>query len=216
MRIHSIEKIKELKRLRRRGLSINELVERLSIPKTTVWHHIRAVRILPQYALILKSKQGGSAKRKEKNWEQAKKYAQDLLQSPSRDFIIILAMLYWGEGSKRGCEFINSDGRIIRSYLIILRKILKIPENTIKPTMRIFSGMDKKECLSYWSKITEIPKDKFFIRFNDGGKRGKTRYGMCRITIRRGSNTLKLIRSSIDQIFSELIEDKKRPLSLMD
>lgn len=208
MRIHSIEKIKELKRLRRRGFSINELVDRLSIPKTTVWHHIHTVRVLPKYAPLLKSKQGGSAKRKERNWEQARKYAQDLLRSPNRDFAIMLAMLYWGEGSKRGCEFINSDGRIIISYLTILRKTLKIPENAIKPTMRIFSGMNRKECLSYWSRITKIPKDKFFIRFNDGGTKGRTRYGMCRITIRKGAGALKVIRSLIDQIFLELISTK--------
>jgi len=211
MRIHSIEKIKELKRLRKRGFSINELVVKLAIPKTTVWHHIHTVRILPKYVPLLKSKQGGSAKRKEKNWERAKRYAQDLLHSPSRDFIIMLAMLYWGEGSKNVCEFINSDGRVIESYLFILRNVLKIPEEIIKPTMRIFSGMDQKECLNYWSRITKIPQNRFTIRLNDGSTKGKAKYGMCRITIRKGANILKLIHSLIDQIFSELIDNKKLP-----
>lgn len=208
MRRHSIEKIKELKSLRKRGFSINELVNRLSIPKTTIWHHIHNVRVLPKYVPLLKSKQGGSRKRKERNWEEAKKYAQNLLHGPDRDSIIALAMLYWGEGSKNACEFINSDGKIIKFYLIVLRKILKVPANLIKPTMRIFTGMNKKECLNYWSHVTKIPKDKFIIRFNDGGTKGKTKYGMCRITVRRGANVLKLIHSLIDQIFEELVDKK--------
>jgi len=206
MRIHSIEKIKELKRLRRKGFSINELVIKLSIPKTTVWHHIHNIKVLPKYIPILKAKRGGSAKRKQKNLEEARKYAQKLLRGPNRDLSIVIAMLYWGEGNKKRCEFINSDGKIIKSYLIALRNVFNISEEFIKPIMRIYSGMNRKECLNYWSRITKIPKHKFIIRFNDGGTKGRTKYGMCRITVKKGSNVLKLIQSLIDQIFEEIIE----------
>lgn len=207
MRIHSIKKIKELKKLRRKGFSINELVVKLSIPKTTVWHHIHDIKILPKYVLLLNAKRGGSAKRKEENLEKARQHARKLLRSSSRELLIVVAMLYWGEGSKKRCDFINSDGRIIESYLIILRNVFKIPEEFIKPTLRIYSGMNERKCLNYWSCITKIPKHKFVIRFNDGGIKGRTRYGMCRITVKKGSNVLKLIQSSIDQIFEGIIKN---------
>jgi len=206
MRIHSIKKIKELKRLRKKGFSINELVTKLSIPKTTAWHHIHNIKLLPKYALLLNAKRGGSAKRKQRNLEEAQKFARKLLQSSSRELSIIVAMLYWGEGSKKRCEFINSDGRIIESYLIVLRNVFKISDEFIKPTLRIYSGMNEKECLNYWSCITKIPKHKFIIRFNDGGTKGKTRYGMCRITVKKGGNILKLIQSLINQSFEEIIK----------
>ncbi len=206
MRVHSKEKLKELKELRKRGYSINELVTKLSIPKTTVWHHIRAVQVLPQYISLLKSKRGGSAKRTQENWKKARARAQGLLQGSRREFLIVLAMLYWREGSKKVCEFINSDGKMIKIYLTILRKILNIPEQDIRATMRISSGMNRAECLNYWSNITQIPKKKFVIRPNDGGIRGKARYGMCRITIKRGGNILKLIHSLKEQIFEETIK----------
>ncbi len=205
MRIHSIEKIKKLKTLRRRGYSINELVAKLSIPKTTVWHHIQGVRVLPKYNQILKSKRGGSTKRTEINWEKARERAHELLQSPHRELAIVMAMLYWGEGSKRRCELINSDGRIIQSYLLVLRRVLNVPEKNIKPILRIFSGMNKSECLRYWSKITNISSHRFTIRLNDGGTRGRTKYGMCRITIKKGGNFLKLIQSLINQFYKERI-----------
>ena len=209
MRVHSIKKIKELKRLRKKGHSITELVKELSIPKTTVWHHIHNVEVPPKYAAILRARQGGSSERKQRNLEKARKRAQELLSSPNRHLSIAIAMLYWAEGSKKGCQFINSDGRMIRCYLTILRDVFNMPEESIKPTMRIFSGMDRKECLNYWSRITKIPKHKFVIRFNDGGTRGRTKYGMCRITVRKGGNISKLIQSLIDQASEEIITKNK-------
>ncbi len=206
MRIHSVEKIKELKRLRKKGLSINELVTKLSIPKTTVWHHIHNIKVSQKYILILKGKRGGSAKRKRINLEEALEYAQKLLQNPTRELSIIIAMLYWGEGSKKRCEFINSDGRMIKTYLIVLRNVFNIQEEFIKPTMRIYSGMNKKECLNYWSRITKISRHKFIIRFNDGSTKGRTKYGMCRITVKKGGNVLKSIQSLIDQVFEGIIK----------
>lgn len=206
MRVHSMKKIKELKKLRKKGFSMPELVAKLSIPKTTIWHHIHDIKLSPKYAQILKAKYGGSKKRTQKNWEIARKLAQKLLCGDTRDYSIALAMLYWGEGSKKVCEFINSDGRIIETYLFILRTILKVPEESIKPTMRIFFGMDRRGCLNYWSHVTKIPKRKFLIRFNDGGTRGKTKYGMCRITVKKGANTLKIMHSLIDQFFKETIQ----------
>ena len=209
MRVHSIEKIKELKRLRREGYSIDELVAKLSIPKTTVWHHVHDIKLSSKQIAILKSRQGGSAERKLRNLERARKRAQELLCSPNRDLAIAIAMLYWAEGSKKGCRFINSDGRMIKSYLAILRKVFNVPEDYIKATMRIFSGMNRTECLNYWSRITRIPKHKFTIRFNDGGTRGRTKYGMCRVRVQKGGNTSKLIQSLIDQISDEIIKKDK-------
>jgi hypothetical protein len=206
MRVHSTEKIKTLKRLRKRGYSINELVEKLAIPKTTIWHHIHNISVLPKYAPLLHSKRGGSSKRKEKNIEIARGKAVELLKNENRESLIALAMLYWGEGSKNSCDFINSNGKIIQLYLKIIRNILKIPNPSIKATMRIFTGMDREECLNYWSRITKISKKEFIIRFNDGGTKGKTRYGMCRITIKKGDSALKLFHALIDQVFLELMK----------
>lgn len=208
MHIHSPEKIKKIKYLRRKGYSINEIVGELFVPKTTVWHHIRGVKVLSEYLPILNSKRGGSKKIKERNLQIAKEKAEKLLGSSNRELAVTLAMLYWGEGSKKVCEFINFDGKMIQVYLKILRNYLNISNNSIKITVRYFSGMDKNKCLSYWSKITRMNKNKFIVRFNDGGTSGKTKYGMCRITIKRGHKILKLIHSLIDKTSDEILETK--------
>ncbi|MFA5776937.1 MAG: hypothetical protein WC906_00625 [Parcubacteria group bacterium] len=206
MRIHSSEKIKKLKELRKIGYSIPELVKKLSIPKTTVWHHIHNVKVLPAYVSVLNSKRGGSAKRKQQNIELAKEKAINLLKNPERELYIAIAMLYWSEGSKKVCEFINSDGKMIQVYLKILRDYLNISNDSIGITIRYFSGMDRDKCLKYWSKNTKISKRKFIIRFNDGGTGGRTKYGMCRVTIKRGHNILKLMHSLIDKISEQILE----------
>ena len=206
MKIHSDEKIKKLKELREKGYSINELVRDLSIPKTTAWHHIHKIVLSPQIASLLKSRTGGSRKRKEKNLKIAEELAKKMLNSPHREYLIILTMLYWAEGCKKACEFINSDGRMIDLYVKIIVKIFDIPKERITPTIRIISSMDKKECLDYWSKITGLPKERFFVRIDDGGTKSSTKYGMCRISIQKGSNTLKLILSLIQHFYDQLIK----------
>lgn len=208
MRIHSDSKIKILRELRKTGYSISEIMKELSMPKTTVWHHIQNIQVRPEFKNILKSKRGGGKIRTQRNWVKANVIAGELLKNKNREKAIILAMLHWCEGHKKTCEFINSDGRMIEIYLTILRKMLKISEDRLKPTLRIFSGMNKKECLEYWSNITNIPPKNFKIRNNDGGTRGRTPYGMCRITVRKGASTLKIIRSLIDQLHGEIIHNK--------
>lgn len=206
MSVHSGEKIKQLKSLRRKGHSINEIVLELSIPKTTVWRHTQSVKILPRHVLALKAKRGGSAKRYIRNTEKAQERAKVLLRGPQREKVIALAMLYWAEGHKtKSCEFINSDGSMIKLYLQIIRHTFSVPEESIRPTMRFFTGMDRTSCLTYWSSVTGIPRQKFTIRYNDGGTRGRTKYGMCRITVTKGSQTLKLFLALIDQIKQEMV-----------
>ena len=121
MRIHPEIKIKKLQQLRKQGYSINELVAILQIPRTTVWHHVHKIKVSENFAALLKSKRGGSKIRKQKNIELAKIEAKEILKSADREMAIILSMLYWGEGSKKVCEFINSDGKIIEVYLKVIR-----------------------------------------------------------------------------------------------
>ena len=124
MKIHSDEKIKKLKELRKKGYSINELVRELSIPKTTVWHHIQKVSVDPKYASILKAKIGGSRKRKEKNLKIAEELAKKMLNSPNREYLIILTMLYWAEGCKKAFNFVNSNFVILLIYFLLLLNLI--------------------------------------------------------------------------------------------
>lgn len=192
--------------MRKKGHSILDLMKMFSLPKTTVWYHTQSIKLTRIQKNILRSRQGGSAKYREIRWSQAKEDAKKLLCGKNRELGIVLAMLYWAEGHKRNsCAFTNSDGRMISIYLYILRNVFSVKDDSILPAVRIFSGMSRSQCLNYWANITRIPKSKIIVRFNDGGTRGRTPYGMCRIILRKGNQQLKLIHSLIDQVFLETV-----------
>ena len=71
--------------------------------------------------------------------------------------------------------------------------------------------MDKDSCLEYWSNQLEINKKHVKMYYNDGCTRGKSPYGMCRLTVKRGGYTLKLLKSMISLVVEEI--DGNKPLS---
>jgi len=209
MRVHSEEKIKRLRYLRRKGYSINEICEELEMPKTTVWHHVQSITVPPKYAEILRTKQGGGLKRTKQNWETARNHAAKLLGGKNRELSIVAAMLYWAEGNSNACDFVNSDSEMIKIYLIFLRRILRIPEDSLQLTIRLIDSMDKEECLMHWSSVAKTPKENIRVYINDGGSKSRTKYGMCRVVVGKGgADTLKLIHSLINLYSNEILKNK--------
>ncbi len=208
MRVHSLDKIEKIKELRGEGKSIINIMSELSLPKSTVWHHIQGIKLSEIQKNILKSNQGGSKIRRLKNEQEANNYAKQLLKGKNREYVLLLAMLYWAEGHKRHtCAFTNSDGKMVQVYLLIIRKILGIKDENIHVTVRVFTNTKTEliKSMMYWQNITNINYKKFTLRINDGGTRGRTEYGMCRITILKGNKSLKLMHSLIKLISDEIL-----------
>ena len=78
-------------------------------------------------------------------------------------------------------------------------------------TIRYFTGMSRELCLEYWSEQLEINKKYVKMYYNDGQTRGKSPYGMCRLTVKRGGYILKLLKSMISLVIEEI--DGNKPLS---
>lgn len=84
---------------------------------------------------------------------------------------ILGATLYWGEGTKaepkntsyRMTAFTNSDPKMVYVFMKFLREILLVPENKICSGIHIYPSIDKNKAKIFWSKITKISKDKFYI-----------------------------------------------------
>ncbi len=198
------EEIEAIWKLRREGYSLGEIQK--VFPKrsrSTIFRYIKDL-ILDYHAKeTLSAKRGSNTERKEVRIKKAHEDAKKALSGQNREFVIMLAMLYWAEGTKKEFQFINSDGRMIALYLKILRNVVGVSEDRIYPIMRIYSGMNKDVSLDYWSQITGIEKEKFTIRLNDGGLSGKTKYGMCRIEVRKSVNLLHFVLSLVQQVCLE-------------
>src|SRR3989344_297218 len=159
MRVHSLEKIEQLKKLRREGQSIEDLVKILSIPKTTVWHHIQGIKLRKKYILKLKANQGGSRLKKERDLVKAKAEARVLLEGEHSHLVSLLAMLYWAEGdNKNAFSFTNTNADMIRMFISILKNCFHLSNDRLHITVRYFTGMDQDKCLRHWSQVTQIPK----------------------------------------------------------
>lgn len=187
---------------RKAGMSIHELMEKYHMPKTSVWHHVKDLSVSPAYRKILRSRQGGSKIRKQKNIEKAYNEALDLLKDVdiSHSAIAILASLYWAEGSKGSFVFTNTDEKMIRVFLKIMRDYLAVRNEEIQLLIRITESMGEQLCLKYWQSVTKLPTQNIRLNVNNKQNKSKTKYGICRMTMKKGSYRLKLIHAIIDEL----------------
>lgn len=92
-----------------------------------------------------------------------------ITQLSDSELLLIGASLYWAEGvkSERGVStplvFTNSDPDMISVYMQFLRKILLVPEDTIRAGIHIYNNHDPVECRKFWANITGLPEDRFYI-----------------------------------------------------
>lgn len=181
--------------LRRRGRSLPEIQQELKIGYGTVYRYIKDVDILPEYAHVWFGKRGGSIKRKVKSLEKAAKKATNLIVSLSdKEKLLFLSALYWAEGSKKDLGLSNTDPNLIVIWINGLREIFHVKDDNLRISIRIYEDLDTDICLNYWSELTGIPKSKFVnVNVLKGHKRGKLKYGMCRVRVRKGGDLLKYI-----------------------
>jgi hypothetical protein len=195
----SIEKIKIL---RGNGKSINEIRVATGHGKATISKYIKDI-ILPQDLLDnLSSKSKQSSLR---GWAEAIVQAEKLVGDINkRDKILVLAGLYWGEGTKREMNLINSDPELIRTFVSSIQDI-GITKDKLRVTLRIYEDVNADDAIAYWSRIVGVPKDQILnVNILSGKKLGKLKYGMCRIRVKKGAKYFKLIMSVIDLIRSKI------------
>lgn len=118
---------------------------------------------------------------------------------------IIGVVLWWTEGTKArqnnrwkntwNCtvEVTNTNPDIIKLFLDFLRKDIVISEPRLKLQLQIHEGDDQEKLEVYWSRITEIPGERFtktFVR-PMGNKIGKS-MGTCKIRYSNKQAYLKI------------------------
>ena len=192
----SEEKIKEITRLRSLGNSFSEISRAVSIPQTTVYKYAHTTKVKDEYLDLWRSKRGGSSKTKAKKQLLYENWAQKFLKPKltEREKILFLSAIYWGEGSKRDLEIINSDPRLLKVFLNLLRTYFKLDNQRLYAYLRIFPGVSKEQSIKFWSEFLSIPAENFTgFEIVDGKKVGKLPYGMCRLRIRKGADILKQI-----------------------
>lgn len=187
--------IKEIKLLRSKGYSLLEISQEVSVPKTTVFYYIKGVEILPEYLSDWAGKRGGSRNRRLSQEKKAFEEATELVRILSdKEKILFLSALYWAEGSKKDFGLSNTDPNLIKVFVEGLRGVFGITDDRLRVSVRIYEDLDRERCLSFWSDVVGIPKEKFInVNVVAGKKKGKLPYGMCRVRVAKGGELLKKI-----------------------
>ncbi len=193
--------------LRVQGMSIPEITRATGYGKTTVQRYVKSIPLTDKARLLLREKQGGGKDRALGLRQNCLDAAESLLGSISRrDSFLLLVGLYWGEGTKRDFSIINSDPYLLITFLKCL-KDFGISEERISLSLRIHSDISESAARSFWSKTLNLPKDSISrVEIIEGKKKGKLKFGMCRIRVRSGIRERLIVQQAISIIGKESSE----------
>ena len=185
--------------LRERGHSLPEIKRMTGHGYGTVFNYIRGVRILPQFQEFWRSKRRSSTFRALQQQKKAQEHAQQLIRKiDERNKIITAVSLYWAEGSKGDLSLTNTDPALIETFVECL-KHLGVEKERFSISLRLYEDLDQGKARTFWAKVVGIPKTRItYVDVLKGRKRGKLKYGMCRVRVTRGAYFLKLLNALKD------------------
>lgn len=110
----------------------------------------------------------------------------------------LCGLLYGCEGSKypahNGVAFTNSDPRLIKSFINLMRKAYSLDETKWRLHLQIHSHQDYEKLKNYWSELLNISNNQFFkptVTKARGRKHRKEYLGTCTAKIWRLSDSIK-------------------------
>lgn len=115
--------------------------------------------------------------------------------------------LYWGEGTKvdkYSVRIGNSDPDLLLCFREFLIKIYKIDQGKIRYGLQIFSDINPKEALYYWSNKMNVSLDKFYkptitISGKVGNYKNKNKYGVLTLYF-NNSRLARIIKKEVEKL----------------
>jgi hypothetical protein len=168
---HLREKAVQLRTEQR--LTLNEIIERLSLPRGTIYHWIKDLPAPPRRQGV-GQQQGTRAMQAKFAALRDAAYAQGLAEAPLllqdlsfRDFVV----LYMAEGSKKNrnsVEFVNSNAELVR---LAHRWIASMTMNKIGYTLQYHVDHDADQLKQYWAGILGIQADIIVLKRKSNSNR---------------------------------------------
>lgn len=178
--------------LRSQGCSLGEISRKMKIPKNTISGWVKDIRLTKKQKEHIRKKIIASGaigrplalkvnREKLEKWksgirEKVKDYGRLAAKDPEIGRLIC-GILYLCEGAKypssQVMTFGNSDPRMIRAYIGLLRKHFNIREEKLRCRIMPRWDQDINELRQFWSEITGIPISGFYKTKPDARTRGK-------------------------------------------
>ena len=171
-------------------MTLDEITERLSLPKTTIYHWIKDLPAPPRrqntgQRLGTEAMQAKFAALREAAYQQGLSEAPALLQDLTfRDFVV----LYMAEGTKRQRNvvgFVNSDAKLIH---LANDWIVRLATNKMRYSLQFHVDHNEHELKQYWGGILGIQPDiiKTIRKSNSGqlkGRNFRSQYGLLSVSV---------------------------------
>ena len=171
---YSLKIVNQVRTLRKKGFSIRELARKIGSSPDTVSHWVKNVQLNNDAQTVLLQKRKAAQEKglavvknnREKERIQITKTAYELVNKIilSRDLAkLCCSLIYWCEGSKdtSSVRFTNSNPKLIRLFIDLLRKGYKVDEKKFRGLVHIHEYHDDAVQKKYWSNISGIPVGQF-------------------------------------------------------
>lgn len=186
-------------KLRKQGLSYNQISKKINAPKSTLSYWLKDIEISRDAkekirrrvhetsvkALIERNKKQTliAENKARKIRKQAEREAKEMLGD---NLFIAGVSLYWAEGYKKGAygsswksvDFANSDPEMIKVMMKFFRVICGVKDENIKLQLIAHKNVDSEKAINFWAKKTRLPKKQFMKVFcsypNKSSKRKNT------------------------------------------
>jgi hypothetical protein len=169
---HALLRRKALE-LRFLGRSYSQIKADLNISKSTLSEWLKAYPLTREQInnlrafseiRIEKYRQTMIKKRQDRLDIFQKEEAQKCLPLTDKELFIAGLFLYWGEGNKlirNAISINNTDPTVVQFALFWMIHSLKVPKNKIKVFIHLYSDMDIKQEIKYWSTLLKMPISSF-------------------------------------------------------
>lgn len=162
--------------LRRKGLSYREILQTVSVSKSTISKWCKDIELTEkQKSRLLQKKKFGQRKgslvaadnkrrarivRTEKIIEEARKTLGKL---DNRDKFVTGIALYAAEGNKSDGKagFSNADPKLIKFMMDWFLTFAKVPKEKMRGAIWLHEGLSEKNSKKFWSDLVSLPSNQF-------------------------------------------------------
>jgi len=163
----------EVIKLRLQGASYSQIKKQLGVSKSTLSGWLKKYPLSPERIRELRDfneqrienfRNTMRMKRENRQklvYQKEKEYLQPLSR---RELYVAGLLLYWGEGAKTtpaATSLSNTNPSIVKFFVYWLLFILHIPKNKIHVKLHLYSDMNEKNEIDFWSRELKIPKNQF-------------------------------------------------------
>ena len=196
------EEQRQAQLLRKKGMSLNEIVQKVGVSKASVSLWVRDIKLSSQQKKKL-SANGRSVESVEKRRvnrinNTLKRHrvvidaAKEKITTLSKqELLLVGTALYWGEGGKTNkgmARISNADPAVIRFMMRFFREIFDVPPKKFRGHVHTFSHLNAEKAEKYWSHISGIPRSQFYKTYSkpsiaSKGKSDSLPYGTFQIYV---------------------------------